>query len=177
MRYLSVQRFSDQRVSMWPPRSTRFPLRHVPEASGRPSVGQRIFCPPSWGRSVFGGGSAFAPRGTWSVPSEGRCGGNPEPYNGLSYAWGNGQRHSKRDGDPSPGCNPSGTSPTSLTGSCYMSPRPVTMSAGARGSVLTYPRAPLLPVPPRCLLDYMDPNNLGSQLGIRQAPYSNAMYD
>ena len=27
------------------------------------------------------------------------------------------------------------------------------------------------------LLDYMYPNNLGSQLGIQQAPYSNAMYD
>ena len=29
----------------------------------------------------------------------------------------------------------------------------------------------------RIVLDYMDTNNLGSQLGIRQAPYSNAMYD
>ena len=27
------------------------------------------------------------------------------------------------------------------------------------------------------MLDYMDPNNLGSQLGILQAPYSNATYD
>ena len=27
------------------------------------------------------------------------------------------------------------------------------------------------------VLDYMDPNNLESQLGIRQAPYSNATYD
>ena len=146
---LGEWRISCRRVSMWPPRSTRFPSCPVPEASGRPFIGPRRFRPPSSRRLVVGGGGgACATQGTWSVPSGGRCGGIPEPYNCLSYAWGPGRTHPKRDGNPSPGCNPSGTSPPSLTGSCSTSSRPGTMSAGTGGSAPKYPRVPPSPVPP-----------------------------
>ena len=136
------------------------PARPVPEALGRPSVGPRRFRPPSLGQSVFGGGAACTPRGTWSVPSGRCCGVNPEPCTGLSYDWGPGRTHSKRYGDPSPGCNPSGTSPPSPPGSCFMSSRPGTMSSGAGGSAPTYPQVPPSPVPPRCHLPSGRPPSL-----------------
>ena len=46
-------------------------------------------------------------RVTWCDPLVVRCGGNPEPYNGLIYAWGPIWTHSQRDSDPFPGCSPS----------------------------------------------------------------------
>ena len=107
--------------------------------AGFPSVGPQRFLPPSSGWSVVGGGATCASQVNLSVPSGGRCGGNPEPSNGLSYAWGPGRTHSRRDGDPSPGCNPSRISPPSPNGPCNTYYRPGTIIASAGGSALTYP--------------------------------------
>ena len=152
MQDLGARRLSRRRVSMWPLRSTRFPSHTVPEVLGRTSVGPQIFRPPSSGRSLVGGGAACTPQGTWSVPSGGLYGGIPEPYNGLSYAWGPGQTHSKRDGDLSLGCNPSGNSPPSPPGSCSMSFHPGNMIAGGGGIAPAYSRVTLLPVLLQCSL-------------------------
>ena len=123
-----------------------------PAVLGRPSVGPRRLCPPSSVRSMGGGGRACSPRGTWRSPSGRHCVRNPEPYNGLSYAWGSVPRKMQKDGNPSPDCSPYGTAPPSPPRSCSTSSRPVTMSAGAGGSAPTYLPNSLLPSPPQYLL-------------------------
>ena len=146
---IGARRLSRPQFSTWPPRPTSFSSRRMPESLERPSIGPKIFRPPLSGRLVVGGGGACAPPVTWSAPSGARCGGNLEPYNGLSYAWGHGYTHSKRDGDPSLGCNPSGTTPPYPPGSCSMSSHPGNMSADTGGSAPTNPRVPPLPEPPK----------------------------
>ena len=139
---LGSRRLSRWQVSTWPPRSTGFFLRPVPGSSGWPSVYPQIFCPPLLGRSVVGGGAACAPQGIWRVSSGGRYRSIPEPCSGLSYDWGPRWTHFRRDGDPSPGCNTSGTSPSSPPKSCSTSSHSSTMSTGAGGNVPTFLQGP-----------------------------------
>ena len=59
------------------------------------------------------GGGACASKGNLSVTSGRRCRGFQGPSSGPIYAWGHGLTYSKRDNDPSLGCNPYRTSPPS----------------------------------------------------------------
>ena len=148
-RYPGAWRLSCRRVSTLSPIYTCSSALTEPAVLERPSVGPQRLCPPSLVWLLGGGGGACAPRGTWCAPSGRRCVGNPEPCNGLSYAWGLGWRHFQRDGNPSPGCSPSGTAPTSPLGSCSTSSRTGTMSAVTGGSAPTYLPVLLLPWPPQ----------------------------
>ena len=136
---LRMSAFSYQRVSTLPPRSTRSSLLPLPAALRRPSAEPQRFRHPSFGRSVGGGGDACAPRGTLSAPSGVTYGGNPEPYNGLSYSWRPRRRHLQRDGNPYPEYSPFGTAPPSPPRSYSTSSCPGAMSAGAVGTAPAYP--------------------------------------
>ena len=142
LRYPGAQRLSHLRVSPLSPRSMRSSALPEPAVSEQPSVGPQPFCLPLSVRLVDGGGGACVPQGICHATSGRRCLGNPEPCNGLSYAWGPGRRNFQIYGDTSPGCSPSGTTPTSPHRSCFMSYRPGNMSSVAGGSAPTY-----LPVP------------------------------